>query len=60
MNHHDPLLEQLNQLVSEGRNPDTLHIDTASTLDIVTAINTEDHKVAPGGSCLPARYCQSG
>lgn len=54
MNHHDPLLEQLNQLVSEGRNPDTLHIDTASTLDIVTAINTEDHKVAPAvAACLP-------
>ncbi|WP_137168221.1 N-acetylmuramic acid 6-phosphate etherase [Salinimonas lutimaris] len=54
MNHHDPLLEQLNQLISEGRNPDTLHIDTASTLDIVTAINTEDHKVAPAvAACLP-------
>ena len=54
MNHQDRLLEQLNHLVSEGRNPDTLHIDTASTLDIVTAINTEDHKVAPAvAACLP-------
>lgn len=54
MNHQDHLLEQLNHLVSEGRNPETLHIDTASTLDIVTSINQEDHKVAPAvAACLP-------
>ncbi|WP_218352435.1 N-acetylmuramic acid 6-phosphate etherase [Alteromonas lipotrueiana] len=44
---HADIMLQLNQLLSEGRNPDTLDIDTGSSLDIVTAINQEDHKVAP-------------
>jgi N-acetylmuramic acid 6-phosphate etherase len=37
---------QLNQLVSEGRNPRTGSIDLMSSLEIVTAINDEDHLVA--------------
>lgn len=41
------LLSQLDTIISEGRNPDTLHIDEGSALDIVTLLNAEDHKVAP-------------
>ena len=33
---HADIMLQLNQLLSEGRNPDTLDIDTGSSLDIVT------------------------
>ncbi len=54
-NQHADIMQQLNDLLSEGRNPATLHIDTGSSLDIVTAINHEDHQVAPAvASQLPA------
>lgn len=36
----------LKGFVTESRNPNTLHIDQASTLDIVRMINDEDKKVA--------------
>jgi N-acetylmuramic acid 6-phosphate etherase len=36
---------QLQQLVSEGRNPRTTDIDLMSSLEIVSAINAEDHAV---------------
>ncbi|GAA3709942.1 N-acetylmuramic acid 6-phosphate etherase [Oceanisphaera sediminis] len=39
------LLKALARLASEGRNPDTLHIDRQSTLDILTTINTQDKQV---------------
>lgn len=36
----------LNQLDTEQSNPDSLHIDEMSTIDILTIINNEDQKVA--------------
>ncbi|MCC4263465.1 N-acetylmuramic acid 6-phosphate etherase [Oceanimonas baumannii] len=41
----NPLLQDLARLASEGRNPDTLDIDTQSALDIVTLINQQDKTV---------------
>lgn len=50
----DVLHTQLQQLVSEGRNPRTTDIDLMSSLDIVTTINAEDHRVAAAvGRVLP-------
>lgn len=40
------LIADLEQLVSEGRNPYTMDLDILSALDIVRKINTEDQKVA--------------
>jgi N-acetylmuramic acid 6-phosphate etherase len=40
------LAESLNKIVSEGRNPDTLDIDTLDTESILTRLNNEDAKVA--------------
>lgn len=39
------LLQQLNQMVSEERNPDTMQIDLMDTKQILTHINIEDKKV---------------
>lgn len=36
----------IKDLTTEQRNPNTLHIDTMSTLEMVNAINAEDQKVA--------------
>lgn len=36
----------LENLLTEARNPDTIHIDQQSSLEIVTLINQEDHKVS--------------
>ena len=45
---------QLQQLVSEGRNPRTTDIDLMSSLEIVSAINAEDRAVAEAvGKVLP-------
>jgi N-acetylmuramic acid 6-phosphate etherase len=50
----DALHTQLQQLVSEGRNPRTTDIDLMSSLEIVTTINAEDHGVAAAvGRVLP-------
>jgi len=50
----DVLHTQLQQLVSEGRNPRTTDIDLMSSLEIVTTINAEDHGVAAAvGEVLP-------
>ncbi|WP_404340883.1 N-acetylmuramic acid 6-phosphate etherase [Pseudoalteromonas mariniglutinosa] len=40
------LLQELNGIVSEGQNPDTLNIDLLSSTEILEKINHEDHKVA--------------
>lgn len=40
------LLAQLNHIVSEGRNPDTMDIDLLSTADILHKINQQDALVA--------------
>lgn len=39
------LLKDLAKLASEGRNPDTMHIDRQSTLDMLTTMNTQDKQV---------------
>ena len=36
----------LNNLDTEQSNPDSLHIDEMSTIDVLTTINNEDQKVA--------------
>lgn len=51
---NDLLHTQLQQLVSEGRNPRTTEIDLMSSLEIVSAINGEDRGVAAAvGEVLP-------
>ncbi len=40
------LIEQLESLVSEGRNPNTMQLDQLNTVDLLTVINQEDQKVA--------------
>ncbi|MFT4789817.1 MAG: N-acetylmuramic acid 6-phosphate etherase [Paraglaciecola sp.] len=42
----NPLLSELNTILSESRNPDTLNIDLLSTDAILQKINEEDQKVA--------------
>jgi N-acetylmuramic acid 6-phosphate etherase len=39
------LLNQLNNMISEGRNPDTMEIDLMDSKQILTQINNEDRKV---------------
>jgi len=39
------LPDTLSKLVSEGRNPDTMDLDTLSSLELVTRINTQDKLV---------------
>lgn len=51
--HH--LAKDLERVVSEGRNPNTLDIDTLSTEGMLARINHEDAKVAPSvASEIPA------
>lgn len=40
------LLEQLESLVSEGRNPHTMQLDQLNTAELLNVINLEDQKVA--------------
>lgn len=48
------LMDELQQLVSEGRNPRSLGIDLMSTAEIVAAINAEDRAVPEAvGRTLP-------
>ncbi len=48
------LLQQLNQLITEQRNPNSTHIDSMDALDIVKLINQEDKQVALAvEKCLP-------
>ena len=37
---------ELQKIATEQRNPNTMNIDTLSTLDMVKLINQEDHRVA--------------
>lgn len=39
-------IEKLSSLVTEGRNPNTMNIDSVSTLEMIEMINEEDKKVA--------------
>ena len=38
----------LNKMMTETRNPDTMDLDEMSALEIVTAMNREDRKVPEG------------
>lgn len=50
----EELLAQLNKIVSEGRNPDTMDIDLLSSEDVLKRINHEDQKVASAvQECVP-------
>jgi len=40
------LLNSLEKMLSEQRNPNTLHIDALSPLEVVTLLNHEDKQVA--------------
>ncbi|MDC8832199.1 N-acetylmuramic acid 6-phosphate etherase [Alteromonas gilva] len=44
--HSATLLEQLNRIISEGRNPGTMDIDVLPTIEILEKINQEDAGVA--------------
>lgn len=46
LNKEATILAQLETMVSEGRNPDTLDIDTIDTEAVLTKLNNEDQKVA--------------
>lgn len=61
----------LNNLDTEQSNPDSLHIDEMSTIDILTTINNEDQKVAlvvkdvlpqicDAVDCIYQQMCQGG
>ena len=61
----------LNSLDTEQSNPDSLHIDEMSTIDILTTINNEDQKVAlavkdvlpqisDAVDCIYQQMCQGG
>ncbi len=39
-------MEELKSIATEQRNPNTMNIDTLSTLEMVKCINREDHRVA--------------
>jgi N-acetylmuramic acid 6-phosphate etherase len=55
----DTLHTQLQQLVSEGRNPRTTDIDLMSSFEIVTTINAEDHGVAAAVSAVLPQVAQA-
>ena len=42
---NDALLSALSQLISEGRNPDTMDIDLLPSIDIVKRLNCQDKQV---------------
>ena len=50
---------QLQKIATEQRNPDTMHIDTLSTLEMVTLINREDHKVAEAVSLVTEKIAEA-
>lgn len=53
-NPQDALLQQLDAMSSEARNPDSWDIDLLSSLEIVQRINAEDQTVADSlRQCLP-------
>jgi len=45
MSSDSSLFEQLQSLATEQRNPNSMHVDTASVEEILRVINTEDHLV---------------
>ena len=50
---------ELKSIATEQRNPNTMHIDTMSTLDMVRLINREDHKVAEAVGMVTDQIAQA-
>lgn len=50
---------ELNKIATEQRNPNTMNIDTLSTLDMVKLINQEDHRVAEAVSLVTDKIAEA-
>ena len=50
---------ELKKIATEQRNPNTMNIDTLSTLDMVRLINREDHKVAEAVGLVTDKIAQA-
>ena len=50
---------ELQKIATEQRNPNTMNIDTLSTLDMVKLINQEDHRVAEAVSLVTDKIAQA-
>lgn len=50
---------ELKKIATEQRNPNTMNIDTLSTLDMVRLINQEDHKVAEAVSLVTGEIAKA-
>ncbi len=50
---------ELKKIATEQRNPNTMNIDTLSTLDMVRLINREDHRVAEAVSEVTDKIAQA-
>lgn len=50
---------ELQKIATEQRNPNTMNIDTLSTLDMVKLINQEDHRVAEAVGLVTDRIAQA-
>ena len=50
---------ELKKITTEQRNPNTMNIDTLSTLDMIRLINQEDHRVAEAVSLVTDKIAQA-
>ena len=50
---------ELKKIATEQRNPNTMNIDTLSTLDMIKLINQEDHKVAEAVGLVAEQIAQA-
>ena len=50
---------ELNKIATEQRNPNTMNIDTLSTLEMVKLINREDHRVAEAVSMVTDKIAEA-
>ena len=50
---------ELKKIATEQRNPNTMNIDTLSTLDMVNLINREDHRVAEAVALVTDKIAQA-
>ena len=50
---------ELQKIATEQRNPNTMNIDTLSTLDMVKLINQEDHRVAEAVSLVTDKIAEA-
>ena len=50
---------ELKKIATEQRNPNTMNIDTLSTLDMVKLINQEDHRVAEAVALVTDKIAQA-